>query len=172
MKYTKEYLEMMEKKCPHLMDHLRYFEVLSEESDRGAILITASMLDETLKKLLLARFVEGESLNKLLNGFNAPIGTFSARIKAARAIGVISEEWQRELNILRNIRNEFAHSITTKLDDQPIVDRCNELQLCLPDKASDALTARQKYWMSASVILLESLDKLHKGEITRIEPLM
>lgn len=154
-----------------MMDHLRYLEVLSEESNRGAVLVTASMLDDVLTKLLFARLVEGKSSAKLLNGFNAPLGTFSAKVAAARAIGLISEEWRRELDLLRAIRNEFAHSVTATLGDESILNKCNELSLCLPEKATDAEGARTRYWMSATAILMNSLNALHEGTVVRIIPI-
>jgi mannitol operon repressor len=168
MKYTQEYMALMERECPHLMDHLRYMEVLTEESDRGAVLVTAAMLDDVLTKLLLARLVEGKSSEKLLDGFNAPLGTFSAKIAAARAIGVISEEWRRDLDLLRGIRNDFAHSVTATLGDEPILNKCNELRHCLPKKATDAEGARTRYWMSATAIIFNSLTALHEGSVVRI----
>lgn len=171
MKYTQEYMELMEQEVPHLMDHLRYLEVLSDESDRGAVLVTASMLDDVLTKLLFERLVEGKSSQKLLDGFNAPLGTFSAKIAAAQATGVISEEWRRELDLLRAIRNDFAHSVTATLGDDSILSKCNELRLCLPEKATDADGARTRYWMSATAILMNSLNSLHEGTVVRIIPI-
>ncbi len=169
MEYTQEYLEMMDRETPHLMGHLRYMEVLSKESDRGAVLVTVSMLEDALTELLRARLVQGKSTDKLLDGFNAPLGTFSAKIAAAHAIGVIPEEWRRELELLRNIRNKFAHNVTVTLGDKQIMDRCNELSLCLPEKAKDAAGARRRYWMSATAILVNSLNALHEGKVLRID---
>lgn len=172
MRYTPEYISIIERECPHLMDHLRYMEVLSEESDRGAVLVTASILDDVLLSLLSARLVECKSAKKLIEGFNAPLGTFSARIAAARALGIITEEWRRELDLLRDVRNGLAHSVTATLGDRPILSKCNELQLCLPEKATDASGARERYWMSATAILFNFLNYLHEDRIARITPLM
>lgn len=172
MKYTPEYMQMIERECPHLLGHVRYLEVLSEESDRGAVLVTASMLDEVLVELLRTRLLEGKSAEELIGRFDNPLGTFAARTKAARALGIISEEWRRELNLLGKIRNDLAHSVTATLGDAPILSKCNELQLCLPEKATDASGARERYWMSATAILFNSLNFLHEGRIARITPLM
>ncbi|WP_375257487.1 hypothetical protein [Citreimonas sp.] len=169
MRYTPEYMALMERESPHLVEHLRYLEVLSEESDRGVVLVTASMLEDVLERLLLARLVEGREAEKLLTGFGAPLGTFSAKIAAARAVGVISEQWRRELDLLRDIRNRLAHEVTVTLGDGPILNKCNELCLCLSDRATDAAGARKRYWMSATAILIDSLHALHEGKITRID---
>lgn len=172
MKYSSEYMEMMQRECPHLMGHLRYLEILSEESDRGAVLVTASMLEDVLLLLISARLVEGKATTKLIDGFNVPFGNLSAKIVAARSLGIISEEWRIELDLLREIRNKIAHSVTATLGDAPILSKCNELTLCLPQKATDAAGARERYWMSATAILMNSMNFLHEGRIARIVPLM
>jgi DNA-binding MltR family transcriptional regulator len=46
----------------------------------------------------------------LLFGFNAPLGTFSARTKAAYVMGLIERKEYEEINIIRKIRNEFGHN--------------------------------------------------------------
>jgi hypothetical protein len=50
------------------------------------------------------------STHQLIDGFNAPLGTFSSRIKAAYSLGLIENEQFEDLEHLRKIRNEFAHS--------------------------------------------------------------
>jgi mannitol operon repressor len=61
----------------------------SKESDCGAALVAASMLDGRLEDILSAFFVDGKTAEGLLNGFNAPLGTFSSRASAAFALGLI-----------------------------------------------------------------------------------
>ncbi|MCC7596730.1 transcriptional regulator [Janthinobacterium sp. FW305-129] len=51
-----------------------------------------------------------DATTQLVEGFNAPLGTFSSRIKAAYSIGLITKEQFQDLEILRKIRNEFAHN--------------------------------------------------------------
>jgi len=52
----------------------------------------------------------GSASTDLLRGFNAPLGTFSSRIKASYAFGLITEDQFKDLEYLRKIRNEFAHA--------------------------------------------------------------
>ncbi|NHF74194.1 transcriptional regulator [Paracoccus xiamenensis] len=169
MKYSQEYMALMEQEAPHLIDHLRYLEVLSQESDRGRVLVTASMLDDVLTRLLQARLIEGTSSRDMLRGRNAPLGTFYAKITAAHALGLISDTWHAELNLLREIRNIFAHSIFSTFNDEKVFNRCNDLRLAVPEKATDANGALERYWMSASAMLVISLDALHEGRIGRIK---
>ncbi|MEM6587688.1 MAG: hypothetical protein AAF641_04520 [Pseudomonadota bacterium] len=168
MKYTQEYFDNIERNAPYLLDHARYLEVLSNESDRGAVLVTAQMLDNTLEKLLRARLAEGKGADKLLKDEFAPLGTFSAKIAAAHALAIVPENWRRELDLLRDIRNKLAHSITARLDDQSILDKCNALRLCLPNVAKDAASARRRYWESATLMIFNSLNHLNEGGVWRI----
>lgn len=46
----------------------------------------------------------------LLEGFNAPLGTFAARIKLCYALGLLTDAQFKDLELVRKIRNEFAHT--------------------------------------------------------------
>lgn len=64
-------------------------------------------LDEALRSRLARR---DEVLWHKLTGDNGPLGTFSRKIQIARALGAIDEATQHNMDIVRNIRNAFAHS--------------------------------------------------------------
>lgn len=91
----------------------KYFsEFLAEfqkESDRGAALVGAALLDARLERILRAHFVEGKSAKELLEGGNAPLASFSARIKCCHALGLITSHEKNDIDLIRAIRNEFAH---------------------------------------------------------------
>lgn len=83
---------------------------LRDLDDRGLVLSLAAFSEEALGELLKAFMMPSEATVQLVEGFNAPLGTFSSRIKAAYAIGLITKEQFLDLERLRKIRNEFAHS--------------------------------------------------------------
>jgi hypothetical protein len=83
---------------------------LRDLDDRGLVLSLAAFAEEALGELLKAFMTPSEATSQLLEGFNAPLGTFSSRIKAAYSIGLITKEQFLDLERLRKIRNEFAHS--------------------------------------------------------------
>ncbi|NGX93737.1 MAG: transcriptional regulator [Candidatus Afipia apatlaquensis] len=78
--------------------------------ERGLILSLSTFAEEALGDLIGAFLISGESTKQLLNGFNAPLGTFSARIKMAYSLGLITRPQREDLDRLRRIRNEFAHT--------------------------------------------------------------
>jgi hypothetical protein len=100
------------------------------ESRRGCALAAAAFLDERLKPLLNASFVD-RCGKFLLNGPNAPLGTFSARILAAQGLGLIPTKAALDLNLIRKIRNEFAHCLDCDSFEIPkIKSLCGHLHYC------------------------------------------
>jgi hypothetical protein len=84
--------------------------LLRELDERGLILTLAAFAEDTLGDLLKAFLITGDATGQLLSGFNAPLGTLSARIKMAYALGLITKNQYDDLERLRKIRNEFAHN--------------------------------------------------------------
>jgi hypothetical protein len=88
----------------------RLASTLRDHDERGLILSLAAFAEEALGRLIEAFMLPVQASKDLLTGFNAPLGTFSSRIKASYALGLINEEQFRDLEYLRKIRNEFAHA--------------------------------------------------------------
>jgi mannitol operon repressor len=76
---------------PHLKDFFGFLPELNKESDRGRALIACSYLDELMRRILLAFLIERDGTKRLVEGFNAPLGTLSTRTAATYAVGLISE---------------------------------------------------------------------------------
>jgi mannitol operon repressor len=113
---------------PHLREFTAFLDVLNKESDRGAVLISLAMLDDLLEHTILSFLIETNEAEKLTDGFNAPLGTLSARALAAYSLGLISKEEYQDCDRLRRIRNEFAHNVHFSFDDQKVKDICANLQ--------------------------------------------
>lgn len=94
-----------------VLDNLnRFLALIGEQDDYAMILSLATFLEDTLGRLLLNYFRDCKATRELVEGFNAPLGTFSSRIKAGYAFGLVTEEQYRDLEILRKVRNAFAHN--------------------------------------------------------------
>lgn len=78
--------------------------------DRGLVLSLSAFAEDSLGTLLTAFMLPSDASKKLLEGFNAPLGTFSARTMAAYSLGLINKFQFDDLERLRKIRNEFAHT--------------------------------------------------------------
>jgi hypothetical protein len=107
-------------------------EALSEETDRGCALVAGAALDEILDGLLVAFLINDKKVcDALLHDPNAPISTFSARMRLCRGIGLISEDLYRDIDTVRYVRNQAAHFERRKqyghhfsFKRQDIADRC------------------------------------------------
>lgn len=91
-------------------DLATFVEELKAETDRGLPLVATAFIDELLRETLRAFLGANPSTAKLLDEGNAPLGTFSSRTEACRALGLIDDFEYSEITLLRKIRNEFAHA--------------------------------------------------------------
>ena len=125
--------ESFKKSNPNLSRFWPYYEILKKESERGKVLVSCGFLEEQLREVLLAFMRDTPQTVELLDGGNAPLGTFSSRIGAAYSLGFITEAEHHDLTIIRRIRNEFAHNIEASFETRSVVDRCRELVMKAPD---------------------------------------
>lgn len=106
------------------------FDALSKESSRGVVLVSASFLEEALESLLRARFSirhpkSKSSIDPLFKTFG-PLSSFSAKIRISYAMDLIGEWVYRDLQIVREVRNRFAHSVELAQFDSPEVAHLTE----------------------------------------------
>ncbi|MBX9848016.1 MAG: hypothetical protein K2X64_01880 [Rhodocyclaceae bacterium] len=101
----------------------------AKESDRAAVIVAASIFDNSLRDLLKQYLVPNASgTDELFDGTNAPLATFSAKIAFAHRLGLISGSFARNLHLIRRIRNEFAHNIHGgSFEDTAVKSRVMEL---------------------------------------------
>ena len=130
---------------PELRTLSEFLAGFNKESDRGAALIAAAVLDEKLYDILKAFLADVPASNDLLEGFNAPLGTFSARITAALSFGLIQENEYKEINIIRRIRNEFGHSWKgVSFVSQKVSQLCSQLPWLGPAELEGEFLVQEK----------------------------
>jgi mannitol operon repressor len=125
-------------------------------SERGQVLISTGFIEEQLKDVLLAFMIDNPQCGELVEGGSAPLGTFSARIEACYALGLISEDEHNDLTLIRRIRNEFAHHIETSLDTPSVVSRCTQLRMKAEDYG-DVKVGPSGQFQTASVAVITNL---------------
>jgi len=129
---------------------------LNAETDRGCALMVASFLDHKLQKLLEAMFVDDAKIVSELFSHSGPLGTFSSRIDTAYALGLIGPNVQRDIHLIRKIRNEFGHSHQTlTLNDERIRSRCSEL---FHFNYIEATTAPRKMFVKTTMSILAVIN--------------
>ena len=107
-----------------------FTDVWRGESDRAAAILGAALLDAVLEELLLDVMVEGVKRDEIFEG-TAPLSSFSAKIRIAYSLGLISAQERRDLDRIRKIRNDFAHSLDPNLSfgDPTVQNRARGLEL-------------------------------------------
>lgn len=106
-----------------LEDVWGFIEEFNNESDRAAVILAAAEIDDLLRQILVKVLRPSTQQNDQLFDTDMPLSSFSARIKLADRLGIIDEEIFSALNLLRKVRNDFAHkrgmSLTSgKTNDQ------------------------------------------------------
>jgi hypothetical protein len=131
------------------------FEQIAEESrallndvagspDRSAGVLAAAVLDDMLGMILETHGERGEGLR------------FHARIERCSQKGLISPEEQRDLHVIREVRNTFAHCRhPVSFEDAGIKEKCRGLGLAQAFWAkSDGQPLDSKVWFLSGWLLL------------------
>ena len=84
---------------------------LGHDSDRAAGIVGAVLVEESLTALLKSRLLPDEDLIRELFRSSGPLGAFSVKINTGFLMGLYSSTARRELETIKDIRNEFAHRV-------------------------------------------------------------
>nr|WP_245341640.1 MULTISPECIES: transcriptional regulator [unclassified Rhizobium] len=138
-----------------------FLDDFNKETERGAALAAAAMLDDQLGKVIEAFLIPNKGSQALLSGFNAPLGSFSARIAAAFGLGLISEAEYRECELIRKVRNEFAHQIRVSFATEKVVVLCAQLQMAVKPYADVKVNTRGQFTTAAVALVLNLTNRPH-----------
>ena len=105
---------------------------LAQEGERSAVIIGAAKIEEQIEGLLKAVLVNNPASNDPLFDSDRALGPFSAKVEMAYRLGLITADLRSALDIVRRIRNQFAHSVEfASLADPPQGERIKRLlELC------------------------------------------
>ena len=81
-----------------------------EERGRGAVLVGVARVDAALEHLLQAVMTPATSKGDGMFLPERPLGSIGAKVALASRLGLIDGQVERALNVLRKLRNAFAHS--------------------------------------------------------------
>lgn len=154
---------------PHLKEFLAFLPELNKELDRGMVLIATSFIDELLLRTIKAFLVKGSAADALLDGFNAPLGTFSARIAAATALGLLHEAEARDADKLRKVRNCFAHNVHVSFQDQSVRDLCFGLELAAQNYPGVTVDARGRFSTGSVSIISNLTNRPHYAGLEHLK---
>jgi hypothetical protein len=147
---------------------------IEESHDRAAAVVAAAFVEDRLATALKARLHQDETITDNMFRSSGPLGTFKAKIDLAYLVGLCSKQAHSDLEIIRRIRNEFAHELTTKtFENQRVKDlttnfeliKTRRMTLRSPDDATDTapisvfpridepITARDSYIMTCQMLI-------------------
>lgn len=129
-----------------------FFGELQRETDRGLPLVAAALVDEKLLEALQSFLCEGKAAERLLSEPNAPLGTFSSRIEACFALGLIDEHEYREITLIRKVRNLFAHARHgLSFENEKVAGLCASFKSELPSGAEYERSGARFRFINATV---------------------
>ncbi|WP_445371160.1 hypothetical protein ACH518_18570 [Methylomonas sp. HW2-6] len=98
---------------------------LLDESERATVILAAARLDVDLERLLKRLLAPHPGGTDPLFEGDRMLGTFSAKIAFAHRLGAIDSSFEHALQMLRKIRNDFAH----QLDQESLSSQRQKLRL-------------------------------------------
>jgi len=117
-----------------------FLEEVKSQTDRGAAIVAAAVLESLTELVILHRLIELSSDRKdaLFDRPNAPLSSFSAKIEMAYALGIIHNDARLGLHLIREVRNKFAHRI------EPLAFENPEVAKLIATRASPSVKALSK----------------------------
>jgi hypothetical protein len=140
----------------HIADFGR--EIAAIENERGAAIILAVHLETALQTALVKRLKIDKKHFGDMFGFNGPMGTFDNKVRMASAIGLLTDETRSYLDVIRRIRNAFAHSmVPISFKTREVLNACSLLKVpkSLPPttiRTSEGLSPRETYQRTCETI--------------------
>jgi hypothetical protein len=133
-------------------------DLLGERNARPLVIVGASKVDhlllEILRGFLLPKTTKPKDQDEILEKENAPLSTFSSRIKMCRRLGLIDDTLYRALDKLRVLRNLSAHSIAFDETKSPIHDHLADLKTQITSRNSYRWT-KERYFDSTHLPAIE-----------------
>jgi hypothetical protein len=142
-------------------------------TDRVAGIMGAALVENNLIKAIKSALEDSEDLGALFHEESAPFGTFKARTVAGKALGLFGKEVADDLDLIRDIRNQFAHALLSlTFENEHIRRRCAKLTEYkfggLGER--DISDERMRFEMACWAISLKLLKKAGENLKARTNP--
>jgi len=138
------------------------FSICDEGSDKASAINVQGYAEDFLRELLEKHMVKDTAVGDLFDGFG-PLATFAARIKVAFALGLIDAQMEKDLNYIRKIRNEFAHSKEPiSFDKSPVRELRKQLSTANEYEDKD-MDSRWKYMKTAVAVVSRLYNLVEKS---------
>ena len=141
---------------------------LINSTPRAAVIVGATAIEIQLGRLLEAFLISDLSeVNKLIDSenMNAPLGTFSSKIRACYCLGLIAKNEYEDLLKIKEIRNIFAHHISDCTFNEPYIKTiCDQFKIMSQMQGSSIIPTREKF-----TLLIYALDNVIRFRTNNIQ---
>jgi mannitol operon repressor len=135
---------------------LPFLESLTKESDRGAALVSAALLDDLLERSIRSLLIDHPLVDQLLE--RGPLGSAYSRGLAAFALGILSESEYQECERVRSVRNVFAHEVTCTFQTPKVTGICSDFKFIL-NPSTKGTDPRNQFLTSAIGLLVKLMKR-------------
>ena len=142
MRKDQSYVTQLKAEMRNTPTSANHYKALEDElynntnSDRARVILAGSFMDNHLKQLIetLLRDDLNSSERRRIFDYEGIAGSFSAKIVMAYAFKLVGPDTKFDLDLIRLMRNEFAHSKTTaNFSLVSVQDACKEFRLVKRD---------------------------------------
>ena len=110
-----------------LFEHVVEIDI-SKKQHWSDVLILSTLLEQVLELALRGELNGNKTFKDKLFEFKSPLGDLSSKIKMGFAIGLLEEQAYNGMEIVREIRNLFAHTRhNLSLDNRAIAQKIHDL---------------------------------------------
>ena len=99
-----------------------------EKIDRAIAIVGATFLEMVLEHILRAYLVDDEEAVGRLLEYDQPLGNFSRKTALVYCLGLIYKPVRDDLDLVRRIRNRFAHDLYASFEDEQVKSWCSALR--------------------------------------------
>lgn len=145
-------------------------------SDLAAAIIGAALAENALAAAIRAFLPIADDERGLFYNQGAPFGSFSNKIVSARSMTLISISQAEDLHIIRDVRNQFAHTLMAlNFSNEHLALACSKLshyQIDERDILRTAAPARRQFNAACyeiSVEILEQTNAINRRKIDRLQ---
>jgi mannitol operon repressor len=123
-----------------------------DETDRAAGVLACAYLDAYLEDLLRTMWTKGKRTDDLFHGQGA-LRSLSSKIALLYALGIVDDAAARDLDLIRKIRNHFAHDIwNATFDQSPVRDMCSEIRL-VATGTQELTSPRERFLLGVAFLI-------------------
>jgi mannitol operon repressor len=132
---------------PELKEFFEYSDRYHKESDLGMVIAVCKYLEELLRRILQ---VAPDAEDRKRAG---EVG-FGRKIKTVTRAGLITKEEAREVDLLRSVRNRFAHEMHASFTDDDIREWCEKLVYSVKEYEGRPVSLMGQFRSSADSLIV------------------